>query len=120
MVLVGVAWCERLVACARDRREIPPLRGQCSLRERGKRLAAPVGMTGGCIGGIGNEQQVPHPPGKGGGFGMTWVNVRFDRVGRALLGEEVLELIEVGGGDVGDGAELHSRSVPGNPVKTLL
>ena len=28
------------------RREIPSLRGQCSLRERGKRLAPPAGMTG--------------------------------------------------------------------------
>jgi hypothetical protein len=29
-----------------DRRGIPPLRGQCSLREQGERLAATVGMTG--------------------------------------------------------------------------
>jgi hypothetical protein len=28
------------------RREIPPLRGHCSLCEQGKRLATPVGMTG--------------------------------------------------------------------------
>jgi hypothetical protein len=33
------------LACARDRREIPPLRGRCSLREPRKRPAAPVGMT---------------------------------------------------------------------------
>ena len=30
---------------ATNRREIPPLRGQCSLREQGKRPATPVGMT---------------------------------------------------------------------------
>jgi hypothetical protein len=75
-----------------------------------------------------NEQQVPHPPGKGGGFGMTWVNVRLERmgkvrlerVGRRLLGEKMLELVEVGGGDVGDGVELHAGGVPGNPVEALL
>ena len=37
-----------------------------------------------------------------------------------LLGEEVLELLEVGGGDVGDGVELHACGVPGDPVKPLL
>ena len=39
---------------------------------------------------------------------------------RTLLGEEVLELLEVGGGDVGDGVELHACGVPGDPVKPLL
>jgi len=50
----------------------------------------------------------------------AWVNLRLERVGRALLGEEMLELLQVGGGDVGDGVELHAGGVPGDPVKTLL
>jgi hypothetical protein len=35
-----------VLAAAINRREIPPLRGQCLLRKQGERLAAPVGMTG--------------------------------------------------------------------------
>ena len=37
-----------------------------------------------------------------------------------LLGEKALELIEVGGGDVGNGGELHAGVLPDDPVIALL
>ena len=59
---------------ARNRREIPPLRGAARSQERTrKKRPCRSGRNDRlfCRLARSNEQQIPHPPGEGGGFGMT-------------------------------------------------